>query len=138
MKLIPILAAIALVAAISYGFAHGGDHGGGGGGGGQSDKSYGGPTQTWCDVDSHCNGWDKMIAELRAHPGQDPAVPYGIFRAPAVAQYVVGARSVPYGVFAQAQPRQRVAQVQRKPVHIAIHRPLDITPKLPTFASSLQ
>jgi hypothetical protein len=25
--------------------------------------SYGGPVQTWCDVDPACNGWDKRMSE---------------------------------------------------------------------------
>jgi hypothetical protein len=142
MKLIPALTAVALVAAISYGLARGGDHGGDHGDRG----SYGGPTQTWCDVDSHCNGWDKMIAELEAHPGQDPAVPYGIFK-PAIAQYAVGARTVPLGAFAMAQLKVRLVQIQQKRVRVAIRRPLNILPpiaavhqpqaKIPTFASTL-
>jgi hypothetical protein len=140
MKLIPVLTAVALVAAISYGFARGGDHGGGGGGGG-GEKSYGGSHQTWCDVDPHCNGWDVMIAKLSAHPypteWQDP--------------YVVGSRTVPMGAYAMAQPKTRLAQVQRKPNRIAIRRPLNILPpiavttppqraaqtKMPSFASTL-
>jgi hypothetical protein len=25
------------------------------------DGSYGGPTQTWCDVNPDCNGWNKRL-----------------------------------------------------------------------------
>jgi hypothetical protein len=122
-----LLTAVAFTAAISAVAAHGGGDHGGLGKGDKSEKSYGGPTQTWCQVTSSCNGWDGYIAELRAHPGQDPAVPYGIFVAPAVAQYAVGARSVPYGAFAQARVTRQLAQLQPKHVRI-VRRPMNITP----------
>jgi hypothetical protein len=32
-----------------------------GGGGGYDYESYGGPTQTWCDIDPNCNGWNRGL-----------------------------------------------------------------------------
>jgi hypothetical protein len=26
--------------------------------------SYGGPVQTWCDINPACNGWDQRMSEL--------------------------------------------------------------------------
>jgi hypothetical protein len=32
--------------------------------------SYGGPVQTWCDINPACNSWDKRMSELsRGHAG---------------------------------------------------------------------
>jgi hypothetical protein len=31
------------------------------GGGGYDYETYGGPTQTWCDVDPNCNGWNRGL-----------------------------------------------------------------------------
>jgi hypothetical protein len=32
------------------------------GGGGYDYETYGGPHQTWCDVDPNCNGWNRTHA----------------------------------------------------------------------------
>lgn len=56
-------------------------------------------------------------------------VPYGMFP-PAVAQYVVGARSVPYGAFAMAPVKVRYARVQPKHVRVVVRHPLNILPPI--------
>jgi hypothetical protein len=41
--------------------------------------SYGGPVQTWCDINPECNGWDKRMKEL-SHRHAGDAYGYAKFR----------------------------------------------------------
>jgi|HubBroStandDraft_4_1064222.scaffolds.fasta_scaffold357561_2 hypothetical protein len=63
-----ILSAVAVLCLLgAAGPARASDHNG-------QDHTYGGPVQTWCDINPDCNGWSKGVYRTSFEDGASAAV----------------------------------------------------------------
>ena len=63
-----ILSAVAVLCLLGdAGPARASDHNG-------QDRTYGGPVQTWCDINPDCNGWSKGVHRTSSEGGASASV----------------------------------------------------------------